>query len=107
MKLLHKVLTYLSLTDGPTLSLTSVALLVVVVKVALAPQASLVDLGALLLSLANYAHRRYTRQKTTPPVDLSPVRTALAALTQATTTIDTLTRDVSTLKSAIALKSTR
>lgn len=40
------------------LSLTQLAVWITLIKLALAPSTSLVDLGALLVTVANYAHKR-------------------------------------------------
>lgn len=45
------------------LSLTNVALWVCIVKVAISPEASIIDLSALLLALFNYAHKRSVSSK--------------------------------------------
>lgn len=45
------------------LSLTNVALWVCIVKVAITPDASIIDLSALLLALFNYAHKRSVSAK--------------------------------------------
>lgn len=99
------ILAFLRLTDeNNQLSLTNISLMVVVVKIALTPQASLPDLGALLLGLANYAHKKVLASKEIPeakPVDLSPLTSQLTALSDS---LKDLTKDVSTLKSTNAIK---
>ena len=45
------------------LSLTNLAVLVCVIKVAVAPVVSIPEIGALLLSLLNYGHKRYESGK--------------------------------------------
>jgi hypothetical protein len=58
---LKKVLNFLSLlSNDEKLSLTSVGIYIVLIKVAIAPSPSIGDIGALLLVLLNYAHKRYT-----------------------------------------------
>lgn len=57
--MLKKALNFLNLLDSESrLSITSLAMYVVLVKVAVAPSPSLIDLGSLLLVLLNYAHKR-------------------------------------------------
>lgn len=58
-------LNFLNLKEARSnkLSLTNIAVAVCIVKVAMAPQASIVDLGALLLSLMNYMHKRNENNK--------------------------------------------
>lgn len=45
--------------DQHNLSLTNIATIIVVIKLALAQQASAIDLGTLLLALANYNVKKY------------------------------------------------
>lgn len=57
--MLKKALDFLNLLDSEhRLSITSLAMYVVLTKVAVAPSPSLTDLGSLLLVLLNYAHKR-------------------------------------------------
>lgn len=54
----------LSLTErNGNLSLTNLAVAVCIVKIAIAPQISIPEIGALLLSLLNYGHKRYESNK--------------------------------------------
>lgn len=54
-----RFLKFLNLLDnGGNLSITNVAVIVCVVKMALAAQMSGCDLGALMAVVANYAHKR-------------------------------------------------
>jgi hypothetical protein len=63
VRYLFHFLETLSLLDREgNLSLTSIAVLVVLVKLVLTPSVSLPETGALLLVLANYAHRRQLAQ---------------------------------------------
>ena len=112
MKHLKHLLKFLSLGDDQgNLSLTNLAMLIIVVKIALVPQASLIDLGTLLLAAANYAHKRYVNSKTqepAPPVNLDPLHSRLSqAELQATTAmavVENLTKDVNSIKTAITFK---
>lgn len=57
--MLKKALDFVNLLDSEQrLSITSLAMYVVLVKVAISPAPSLADLGSLLLVLLNYAHKR-------------------------------------------------
>lgn len=59
--MLIKILNFFSLVDNDQkLSLTSIGLYTVLIKLAIAPSPSLTDVGALLLVLLNYAHKRKT-----------------------------------------------
>lgn len=48
---------------GQKLSLSNLAVFVCVVKIAVAPVISIPEIGALLLSLLNYGHKRYESNK--------------------------------------------
>ncbi len=48
---------------GGNLSLTNLAVMVCIVKIAIAPQISIPEIGALLLSLLNYGHKRFETNK--------------------------------------------
>jgi len=57
--MLIKILNFFSLVDSDQkLSLTSIGLYTVLVKLILSPNPGLTDVGALLLVLLNYAHKR-------------------------------------------------
>lgn len=61
MENLRKVANFLNLLDAQgKLSITNVAVIVCLLKLALAPAASITEAGTLLAALANYAHKRYT-----------------------------------------------
>lgn len=52
---------FMSLLDAQgKLSITNVAVIVCLLKLAFAPAASITEAGTLLVALANYAHKRYT-----------------------------------------------
>ncbi len=54
-----KLLNFFNLLDSEgRLSLTNTALVVTVVKLAIAPQASITEVGAMFLAIANYALKR-------------------------------------------------
>ena len=58
--LLIRALTFSRLIDDQhNLSLTNLAMIIVVVKLAIAQQASTIDLGTLLLALSNYNIKKY------------------------------------------------
>ena len=70
MKKLLALATWLNLIDSQAkLSLTNIALYVVLVKLSLTTNISLTECGALLLALLNYSHKRYVVSKTPPPVE--------------------------------------
>lgn len=55
-----RVLQFFNLLDNDkNLSISNVAVIVCVTKIAIAPEFSITEVGALLVSLLNYAHKRY------------------------------------------------
>ena len=65
LDLIGPLMRRLSLVDGrgSSFSLTNLAVMVCIVKIAVAPQISIPEIGALLLSLLNYGHKRYESNK--------------------------------------------
>lgn len=62
---MKSALAFLNLLDNAgNLSISNIAVIVCVIKVALAPQFSITEVGALLVSLLNYAHKRYVNDGT-------------------------------------------
>lgn len=58
---MNKVLTFLNLLDSEgNLSITNTAVFVCVIKMALSAQFTGMDVGALIATLLNYAHKRST-----------------------------------------------
>jgi hypothetical protein len=110
--MIKKLLTFLNLMDGDQVSITNLCMYVLIVKVALVPHASIPDLGALFLATANYLHKRYVASQApdpTPAVNIQPLLARIESVdkfnTALTQHVDSLTKDLSTLKSAITLKS--
>lgn len=65
---MKKVLTFLNLLDATgNLSISNVAVCVCIAKLAMAHPFSLTEVGALLVSLLNYAHKRYCAQDSNGP----------------------------------------
>lgn len=61
MAVLAKVVQFLNLLDASgKLSITNLAVLICLVKLAVSPSASITEAGALLVALGNYAHKRAT-----------------------------------------------
>lgn len=59
-----KVLKFLSLLDrGGNLSITNIAVIVCITKIAISPTFTITEVGALMLSLLNYAHKRKESNK--------------------------------------------
>lgn len=84
-----KVLKFLNLLDKDNnLSLTNVSVLVCIVKMCI-PGSSIVDVGALLLALINYSHKRFESNKAIkeakadvvqPIADLTPILKEIESL---------------------------
>ena len=69
-------LNFFSILDNEgNLSISNLAVIVVLVKLAIAPTASLTEAGALLVTLANYAHKRIVNQQATnTPEEVNPLK---------------------------------
>jgi hypothetical protein len=84
MNLLSNALQFLSLVnDDGNLSVTTLGVYVVLVKLALTPSWDLTQAGVLLVTLANYAHKRHVLSGQEPeqqPVDLQPLQDQLSKL---------------------------
>jgi hypothetical protein len=66
--LINQVATFLRLVDEEgRLSVTNVAVLIALVKLAIAPQASLVDCGTVLVTLVGYNFKKTLAQPTVAP----------------------------------------
>lgn len=58
------ILSFLNLTDrGYKLSISNIAVIVVITKIALAQNVGLTEAGALLITLMNYSHKRFESNK--------------------------------------------
>jgi hypothetical protein len=59
-----RLLKFLSLVDrSGNLSITNIAVIVCITKIAIAPTFTVTEVGALMLSLFNYAHKRIESNK--------------------------------------------
>lgn len=61
---LVKALIFVKLVDGPdqTLSITNIALYIVLYKLLMAQTTSLTDIGALFIGLSSYSYKKYLNQ---------------------------------------------
>src|SRR5688572_26794815 len=76
-----RVLTFLRLVDeNGNLSLTNIAVIVSLVKLAMTPTVSMTDTGALLVSVLNYAYKRFSQA---PDADDDGIPDAVEANTKA------------------------
>lgn len=65
-----KIAEFLNLLDSQgRLSITNLAVLITLIKLAISPSASITEAGALLVALGNYAHKRFTVNNTVEPED--------------------------------------
>lgn len=59
--MLTKILNFLSLLDSENrLSITNITVFIVVGKLIFIPEPSLAEIGAFLVAMLNYSHKRYT-----------------------------------------------
>lgn len=89
MKTLFKVLRFFGLLErNNNLSITNVAVIMILTKAMIAPTFTITECGALLLALLNYAHKRYEsakvekaeKQAAIAAVDTKPLEDAVKAL---------------------------
>lgn len=68
-----KALEFLRIVDAHDgkVSLTNVAVMVVVLKILFVPQFSIGEVGALLIALLNYSAKKVIHSKSTPPIESS------------------------------------
>lgn len=89
---MNKFLKFFNLLDGSNnLSITNIALIILLTKIAINPALSLPEVSAFFLALLNYSHKRAVSAKTlkeakeTKPakeVDLSPIQDEISKLSQ-------------------------
>ena len=95
---LNKVLRFLNLSDrAGNLSITNIAVIVVITKIALAPTFTITECAALLVTLLNYGHKRIQSAKAEQvvKVDLSNVESAIQSIQSQ---VDTLTTNKDVLE---------
>jgi hypothetical protein len=64
VKKIARSLKFLNLLDKDSnLSISNIAVIIVLVKLAFTPSLSLIDAGTLLVTLMNYAHKRHSGSK--------------------------------------------
>ncbi len=65
---MKRILTFLNLLDASgNLSISNVAVCVCIAKLSMAQQFSVAELGALVISLLNYAHKRVVNDASNSP----------------------------------------
>lgn len=102
------ILRFFNLLDRSNhLSITNVAVIVCVTKMAIAPQVSIVDAGALLISLLNYGHKRMEANKASKEEAQSAVQAEFQEIKSAMTKVvdvqNKITQDVSQMKATSEL----
>lgn len=99
MRLFKRLAKFLNLLDrGGNLSISNVAVIICITKMAIAPQVSIVDAGALLISLLNYGHKRAESnkvEKTNKEQELSTLKETLEKVVEVQNKI---TSDMSEIK---------
>jgi hypothetical protein len=100
----YKFLTFIKIMDDhdESLSLTSIALWVVLVKLALVQSASIVDIGALLVSLASYQGKKMIPLKVQE--SSADIQALTTSMSQVTTKLTELESKASGLAVAVGLK---
>lgn len=64
METVIKIAQFLRVVDeNKQLSITNIALIIVLAKLAVAPVVSITELGVLLISLGNYSHKRHVNKE--------------------------------------------
>lgn len=95
---MNKVLSFFNLLDAEgNLSITNLAVIVVLVKLAISPSASLTEAGTLLIALANYAHKRAVN-KNSQVLEVDPLKPQVDEISKKL-------EDMSSQVSALALSS--
>lgn len=98
-KFLCKTLRFFNLVDRScNLSITNIAVIVCVAKIAIAPTFSIAEVGALLISLVNYGHKR-TESAKAEKADKEIAAKVIAV--QAATSVNEVDARVSEIKSAV------
>lgn len=80
-----KILTFFNLKDrSGNLSLTNTALIILMVKLAIAPEFSITEVSAFFIALLNYGHKRSVTAKAESeviaPIDMGPLEKQLQDL---------------------------
>lgn len=93
------VLKFFNLLDrGNKLSITNVAVIVCVTKMAIAPQVTIVDAGMLLISLLNYSHKRSESNKAAMKDQQDDLASFKEAVTKVVEVQNTITQDMVNVK---------
>lgn len=113
-KFFCSVLRFLNLVDRScNLSITNIALIVLITKLALAPQFSIPEVAAFFMALLNYGHKRHESNKAianevpevipTPAIDLSPIQQEIANLKANQESVNRLAEETKKLLSQSSL----
>lgn len=84
MKFIIKTMTFLRIIDqhDGQLSISNLAVLITLGKIAFAPTASLTEAGALFVALGNYAYKKHVNKGATSEDESSAIAAEVAATTQ-------------------------
>jgi hypothetical protein len=95
-----KIATFLRIIDAHDgqLSLTNVALIVVLLKLVFVPSASLTDVGSLFCALSSYAYKKYVNQNAE---DAGPIETKVDEMTSK---LEAMQSKVSSLSMSVGLR---
>ena len=111
MKDISKLLKFLQLTDRQgDLSITNIATIVVITKIALAVSLDWGVISGLLITLLNYGHKRHEANKsvkdaaeTPSPIDIEPIHESLKELRQELTKVKNVAAEAKDKASKMAL----
>lgn len=100
---MKQILKFLNLLDHEGgLSITNLAVIVVLIKLAVAPAATLTEAGALLISLGNYMHKRsVNKDSATQPEEPDTITPQVEEMQ---TKLDEVTSQVSALSMQSGIK---
>lgn len=101
---MEKVMKYLNLLDSSgNLSITNLAVLITLVRLAISPSASITEAGSLLVALASYSHKRYITAKSKDQV-IDIQDQINQALAETTSKLSELESKTSALSLSLGLK---
>ena len=101
---MKRVLNFLNLLDSEgKLSITNIAVIIILIKLALSPSASITEAGTLLLVLANYALKRKAINDNKQPIE-EPEDTITPQIVETTKRLEELQSQVSGLALSAGFK---
>lgn len=110
MKYIRKLLKFLQLVDREgNLSITNIATIVVITKIAIAASIDWGVISALLITLLNYGHKRHEANKavknTVEPVDMKPIEDVVRKISEELKEVKKVSEEAKDKASKIAIAS--